>query len=292
MQSILVTGANKGIGLAIVEAILSARADTFVYLASRDIGRGRAAAAGLAAAQPAFGARIECVALDVVDDESVAEAKARVATHLAGGKLYGVVNNAGVGAQVAHFGRIVDTNTLGVERVCEAFLPLIESRGRIVNVTSASGPIFVASCSEEMQRFFQDASVTLPRLRSFIDDCIAKAGDRASTDAPGLGDGSAYGFSKACANLYTMILARDHAGLHVNACTPGFIETDLTRPYSESQGKSAAELGMKTPAEGAVSTMHLLFGELTGNGHYYGSDSKRSPLDRYRAPGSPAFTGA
>jgi hypothetical protein len=48
---------------------------------------------------------------------------------------------------------------------------------------------------------------------------------------------------------------------------------------------------MKTPREGTVAPMHLLFGELEGNGHYYGSDALRSPLDRYRAPGSPAHTG-
>ncbi len=75
----------------------------------------------------------------------------------------------------------------------------------------------------------------------------------------------------------------------MNACTPGFIDTDLTRSFSG--GRSAAEMGMKTPAEGARSTLHLLFEQLEGNGRYYGSDSKRSPLDRYRSPGSAEFTG-
>jgi hypothetical protein len=72
---------------------------------------------------------------------------------------------------------------------------------------------------------------------------------------------------------------------------PGFIDTDLTRPYGASAGKSAAELGMKPPAAGARAPMHLLFGELEGSGHYYGSDAQRSPLDRYRSPGSPPYTG-
>jgi NAD(P)-dependent dehydrogenase (short-subunit alcohol dehydrogenase family) len=31
-----------------------------------------------------------------------------------------------------------------------------------------------------------------------------------------------------------MILARTHPSLRVNACTPGFIATDLTRPYADS----------------------------------------------------------
>lgn len=96
------------------------------------------------------------------------------------------------------------------------------------------------------------------------------------------------GLSKACANAYTALLAREHPELSINACTPGFIETDLTR--SLTAHKSAAELGMKTPSEGARSTLHLLFAELEGSGRYYGSDCKRSPLDRYRAPGSLEYT--
>jgi NAD(P)-dependent dehydrogenase (short-subunit alcohol dehydrogenase family) len=163
--------------------------------------------------------------------------------------------------------------------------------GRIVNVTSAAGPSFVATCSPERQRFFLDAQMTWPRLRAFIDECLGMEGDAAAFAAKGLADGSAYGLSKACANTYTMIVAREHPGLRVNACTPGFIETDMTRHFAKSQGKSPAELGMKTPADGARAPMHLLFGSLEGNGHFYGSDAKRSPLDRYRAPGSPEYTG-
>ncbi len=77
----------------------------------------------------------------------------------------------------------------------------------------------------------------------------------------------------------------------VNACTPGFIATDLTRPVASAQGKSPEDLGMKPPAEGTKSALYLLFGSSQGSGHYYGSDALRSPIDRYRSPGSPAYTG-
>ena len=43
MRRILVTGANKGIGLAIVQAILKNHDDTFVFLGSRDAERGKKA---------------------------------------------------------------------------------------------------------------------------------------------------------------------------------------------------------------------------------------------------------
>ena len=40
----------------------------------------------------------------------------------------------------------------------------------------------------------------------------------------------------------------------------------------------------------AGSTLALLFDQPKGSGHYYGSDALRSPLDHYRAPGSPEYT--
>jgi NAD(P)-dependent dehydrogenase (short-subunit alcohol dehydrogenase family) len=292
MRRILVTGANKGIGLAIVEAILAEHGDTFVYLGSRDAARGHAAAAGLERAHPAWKGRVEVVAIDVASDASVTEARRRVVESLRGERLYGIVNNAGIGGGPDDHAAVFGTNTLGVRRVCEAFVPSLEPQaGRIVNVTSASGPSFVATCSPERQRFFTDEQITWPSLQAFIDECIGLSGDKAAFAAKGLGDGSPYGLSKACANSYTMLLAREQPSLRVNACTPGFIETDMTRHYAQSSGKSPAALGMKTPADGARAPTHLLFGALQGNGRFYGSDAKRSPLDRYRAPGSPEYTG-
>src|SRR5262245_39557938 len=148
MRRILVTGANKGIGLAITQAILEEHDDTFVYLGARDADRGRAAAASLAKTNPGWQTRIELVALDVSSDGSVSAAAARVAQ--CGEMLYAVVNNAGIGAG-ASFADVLQVNTLGVHRVCEAFVPLLDpTRGRIVNVTSAAGPSFVAACSAAM----------------------------------------------------------------------------------------------------------------------------------------------
>jgi NAD(P)-dependent dehydrogenase (short-subunit alcohol dehydrogenase family) len=293
MRRVLITGANKGIGFAIVQAILGEHDDTLVYLGSRDADRGRAAAASLTKTRPEWQARIEVVPLDVSADPSIPAAAERVARSYRGDKLYGLVNNAGIGTGGgATLADVLQVNTLGVQRVCETFLPLLDpTQGRIVNVTSAAGPSFVATCSPEMQRFFLDDQMTWPRLRAFVEECIAMDGDKAAFAAKGLGDGSAYGLSKALANTYTLLLAREHASLRVNACTPGFIETDMTRHYAASQGKSPAELGMKPPVDGARAPMHLLFAELEGNGRYYGSDAQRSPLDRYRSPGSPPYTG-
>jgi carbonyl reductase 1 len=283
MRHILVTGANKGIGLAIAHAILETHQDTFVFLGSRDLERGRAAAASLP------NDRVEAVALDVADPRSVASAREHIAGRLRAETLYGIVNNAGLGGG-ATMRDVVEVNTCGVRRVCEAFLPLLDpKRGRIVNVTSAAGPNFVASCSPERRKFFLDPERTWADVEAVAEECLAIEGDKAAFAKKGLGDGAPYGLSKALTNLYTLILAREHPNLRINACTPGFIETDMTRGYAASQAKSPSELGMKPPSAGTVAPMHLLFDELEGNGRYYGSDAKRSPLDRYRAPGSPPY---
>jgi NAD(P)-dependent dehydrogenase (short-subunit alcohol dehydrogenase family) len=268
----LVTGANKGIGRAIAQAILERADDTFVYLGSRDRARGEEAKAALGASAE----RVEVVAIDVADAASADAARLE--------PLYGIVNNAGVGwSTTKDLRKLLEVNVLGMQRVCAKLLPLVDPKvGRIVNVTSAAGPSYVSTCDEARKRFFLDGSIDWDTLRAFIEERIT-ANDVNGDDA--------YGFSKACANLYTLILARENPNLRINACTPGFIETDMTRPYAEQQGKPPAAMGMKPPSAGAVAPLHLLFDDLEGNGRYYGSDAERSPLDRYREPGSPPHTG-
>ena len=292
MRRIVVTGANKGIGRAIAEGALAEGDDTFVWLGARDVGRGEAARAEMIEAHPGWGGRLEVLELDVTSDASVEAAARTVGERLGDGEaLYGVVNNAGIGR--AHgMARVLDVNVRGIRRVCEALLPhLAPDGGRIVNVTSASGPVFVSKCSESWQRFFLDETTSWSDLEALMERCVAMEGDEEAFAAEGLGDGDAYGLSKACANTYTLQLAAAHPELRVNACTPGFIETDMTRGYAEAQGKAPRELGMKPPEEGAKTPLFLLFGDPEGNGRYYGSDAERSPMHRYRSPGDPPYTG-
>jgi NAD(P)-dependent dehydrogenase (short-subunit alcohol dehydrogenase family) len=291
MRRIVVSGANKGIGLALVSAILEHAEDTYVYLGSRDAGRGEAARAALVAAHPGWASRIEVLPLDVADDHSVERARAQLEARLGGERLYGVVNNAGVGNAIKSLASMLGVNTHGVRRVCEALGSLVAAGGRVVNVTSASGPTFVAKCSDERKQVLTNPDVGWSQIEAVLDEALAIAARGGSFAEAGLGDGEPYGFSKACANAFTLAFARTHPHLHVNACTPGFIETDLTRPYVDGSGRTAQELGMKPPTEGTRAPMHLLFGALEGNGRYYGSDARRSPLDRYRSPADPEYIG-
>jgi NAD(P)-dependent dehydrogenase (short-subunit alcohol dehydrogenase family) len=292
LRRILITGANKGIGLASVAAVLSECLDSQVLLGSRDLARGNEARESLVANNPHWEERLKVVEIDVASERSVTHARTELQNlYQQSSPLYALVNNAGVGPGAADLKKTFEVNTRGVRRVCEVFLPMIDPKqGRIVNVTSASGPMFVAGCSEQRQRFFTKQEIDWARLDGFMNNCVAGE-DQHSLESLGLGSWDPYGLSKACANAYTKLVARENPKLLINACTPGFIETDMTRPLAKAQGKTPSEMGMKLPAQGTQSIVHLLFAELEGSGRFYGSDAVRSPMHQYRAPGEPPYIG-
>ena len=279
--------------MATVAAILEQDPDVFVILGSRDLERGRKAVDSLCETQPDRASRLELLQLDVSSPQSVTHARDAVIDRHGSGPapLYGLVNNAGIGLGCEDMERILEVNLYGAKRMCDAFVPLIQASGRIVNIASASGPNFVSQCSPRRQAFFRDGSIQWDELDNFIQEVLAAHDKSQDPDTLGLGQINGYGFSKACLNLYTLLLARENPQLCVNACTPGYIETDLTRPQAEKRGLTPADMGMKQPVAGTVAVLFLLFGQPYGSGHYYGSDARRSPLDRYRAPGDPEYKG-
>ena len=126
MKRIVVTGANKGIGLAIVKRLLKENPDVYVYLGSRDIERGLAAIEQIGLEiGPAAKDRVELLQIDVSSDASVQKAAESIRKSL-DGSIYGVVNNAGGTSGEMSARQIIDLNTYGVRRVSEAFLPLIQ----------------------------------------------------------------------------------------------------------------------------------------------------------------------
>ena len=136
MKRTVVTGANKGIGLAIVKRLLKEHPDAFVYLGSRDVGRGEAA---IKLIESELGSaakdRVKLLELDVTSDVSVQKAVALVKEDLeeANDQLYGLVNNAGGGG--SQHRQVLQLNTYGVCRTTEAFLPLIKPAG--IHVTTS-----------------------------------------------------------------------------------------------------------------------------------------------------------
>lgn len=306
MHRVIVTGANKGIGLAIVKGILEAEPAAFVFLGSRDMLRGSDAVKGLVDDNAAFSGRVEALQIDVSDGESVSRAadavRARFSDSSTGAPLTTLVNNAGVMTSIystSNFAQCIDVNVRGVMRTTEAFLPLLDpSKGRVVMISSSAGPSFVAGCSDERKKSLVDPAVTRSQINDLVDECLAisSGGDDvpAKFGQAGLNGGevrNGYDLSKAIVNMYTMHLARQHPALMVNACTPGLIKTDLTVSLEATMGMNLDNMGAKPPSEGAKVVLFLTLGSPGGNGWYFGSDSVRSPLDRYRSPGEPAYEG-
>ncbi|GMH55259.1 hypothetical protein TrRE_jg1931 [Triparma retinervis] len=158
--------------------------------------------------------------------------------------------------------------------ICKKILetqPDCKPEPRIVNIASASGPNFVSNLPSASDRaWYQNADLTWPDIHSKILE---------TWDAPDY-DNTAYGFSKALLNLYTLVLSRSHPSIIVNSCTPGWIATDLTAGMGASN----------EPSEGAKAPIHCLFGDVgEARGWYFGSDMKRSPMDKYREPGSEPY---
>ena len=134
--TILITGANRGIGRRVVYCLLAAGAPR-IYAGARDPGK----LAGLAG-----DARILPVALDVTRAEQVQAAAERCAD------VTLLINNAGVNRNrpliaepeaLANARDEIEVNYLGTLSMCRAFAPVLKANGggMIVNVLSVIGRV-------------------------------------------------------------------------------------------------------------------------------------------------------
>lgn len=305
-RRILVTGANKGVGYAIVQRMLTDHDDTLCILGCRSRERGEAAVASLCAVQPAWRSRLLVCELDTSSDESVQTAAATVAQAFGASPppLHGIVNNAGVAAGT--LADVLNVNVRGPRRVDTAFIPLLcPDGGRIVQMGSGLGASCVSKCDEARQAFFLNPDVTWEQIDALMSEVLGYPAGEKELAAHGIGQNmGGYGLSKALLHSYTVCVAREHPSLKVNACSPGLIATDLFTDFAPWFLPTPVArllvttlmprlMGAKTPDEGTVAAMYLLFSPtLEGNGRFYGSDAKRSPLDRYRRAGrDPPYEG-
>lgn len=299
LKRVLVTGSNKGIGLAIVKALL-ARGDVEAILCAREAKNGEDAVNAIISANPEYAPRLSSQVLDVCSEESVVGAAERV--RASGGLLYGLVNNAGIATGTPE--ALVATNLVGVKNVCEAFTDLIQENGRIINISSGSAVMFLEAASEGKKALFTSEEVAWTEIEDQCDvflQLLGGANGAEACESAGFGrvDMYAYGFSKCALNAYTIALARELAPrkITVNACSPGLIKTDLFIPMAQARGQTLDELAVAFNAlpveKSTVSTMRLLFADSNdvGTGKYFGSDGLRSPMSKYRRPGDPEYDG-
>lgn len=194
----VVTGANRGMGLETCRQL--AEHDLRVVLTARDQGKGEAAVAKLAA----DGVDVDFHALDVTDDNSVAEFAAWIDERY--GRCDVLVNNAGAildpggpgdreaasvfNADLEVLRRSFETNTLGPLRLCQRLVPLMRKHnyGRVVNVSTGMAGL------REMN-----------------------------------GGWPGYRLSKTALNALTRIVADEvhDSNIKVNSVCPGFVKTEM-----------------------------------------------------------------
>jgi NAD(P)-dependent dehydrogenase (short-subunit alcohol dehydrogenase family) len=174
-KAVLVTGASSGIGRKIAETL--AAQGHFVYATARQ-------ADDIAALSKI--PNVQGVKLDVTSHADIAAA---VETVRKGGRgLYGIVNNAGIAVlaplinvEDKEMASIFDVNVFGPYRVTKAFAPmLLESKGRVVNISSISGILSGA--------FFGPYSMTKHAIEAYTDSFnaeMAQQGVRSSLIEPG-----------------------------------------------------------------------------------------------------------
>jgi NAD(P)-dependent dehydrogenase (short-subunit alcohol dehydrogenase family) len=200
--SVLITGANKGLGLEAARRL--GEQGWKVFLGSRDEGRGRAAADQLTDG----GADVVMVPLDVTSDESVTNAVELVRDHT--DRLDVLINNAGTpgngvppaDATADEIHSVYNTNVYGPIRVTHAVLALLEGADnpRVVMVTSGGGSFAVVTDPDQPLSKFNEL---------------------------------AYSSSKAALNMITVRYAQALPKIKFNVATPGevanhkFAATDM-----------------------------------------------------------------
>jgi NAD(P)-dependent dehydrogenase (short-subunit alcohol dehydrogenase family) len=250
-KTILVTGANTGIGLETALA-LTARGAA-VVLACRDTGKSRAAAARITGAVP--GASVATVRLDLASLESVRQAAGEILTRFP--RLDVLVNNAGLmmpppGRTADGFELQIGINHLGHFALTGLLLPrLLATPGsRVVTVSSSAhrqGRMDLADLHFDRRKYQPSA---------------------------------AYSQSKLANLLFTYQLQRslDAAGAAAIAVAvePGFVRTELPRSIAGPARPAVIAvtrlIGQPDAAAGALATLRAATDPDAAGGDYYGPD--------------------
>jgi len=206
MATILITGANRGIGLAITTLALT-RGDKVIAGC-----RNPASAAQLSVLQKNYFERCSIIELDVVDEQSLERAASSLSE-----SLDLLVCNAGVGS--GYGGMLGEENTMAVFKkvlLTNTASPFFTTRAFLPHLRKSSGLAKVAVISSLM-------------------------GSQAHTAA----NAYAYRASKAGANNIAVTLSRELASENIAVATyhPGWVRTDMGGPNGDiSPDESAAGL--------------------------------------------------
>jgi len=261
-KTVVVTGANRGVGRAICELLLSHQTTSTtpltVYATSRS-----GSDFGLSASAPS---RVLYKPLDISKQSSIVSLLADIQKndHLPVSIL---INNAGVYLDDQftpdHTRTTLDVNYRGPLSTCRVFIPHMAKHGRIVNLSSVGSSL--DPYSDDKANMFRTIS-TLEDLEAFMQEYESNVSSGMLSEA-GWPDRKAYSVSKACVNSFTSILAKQNPELIINCCCPGWVDTGMGNMVGSAP---------KKPEEGAKIPVRLAVGNVGGvSGKYWANDSIR-----------------
>lgn len=201
----VVTGANKGLGNAIVK-ILCKEYDGKVYLTSRDETRGLQACEELRT----LGSNPEYQQLDITNSDSVLIFLKGVRDR---NEEVGIlVNNAGVlflkdakESKIQQADMTILVNFFSLVIFTENILPLMSEGGRIVNISSSSGHLSRIP-SETLRKKFSSEDLTFSELKTLMMSYVESV--RQNEEISDVWGDSPYVVSKVGVNAYTFMLDR------------------------------------------------------------------------------------
>jgi NAD(P)-dependent dehydrogenase (short-subunit alcohol dehydrogenase family) len=260
----LVTGANQGLGRALVEGLAARmKQEDLVLLTGRDPDRVAAAATEVAGG-PAV-ARVEGRVLNVRDPDSIASLAAEF------GAVDIVFSNASSRMSPAadptdEVDAVAETSNLATTRILRAFAPRLRPGGRLIIVASALGTLDKLD-HRIAGRFADVAEQNLDAV-----DALVTGWRQAVHD--GRAEHEGYGTwlnipSKVAQVAAVRAIAHDRrtADLAENklimALCPGLIDTDASRPWFENMSNA------QTPAQAASWPLELVLGS-TFDPAFYG----------------------
>jgi carbonyl reductase 1 len=246
----IVTGANQGLGLALVRSLCRQLGDQgLVYLTARDRQRGAVAVRQL----QAEGLSPQFELLDVTSGQSVLKLAMLLQERHGGVDI--VISNAAAriapdlppAQQVAQF---VDTNNHGTYRMISAFTPLLKDGARFVVVASSFGSL--RHMPNHLQHLFDAEQLTLEDIEATMD-----AYTRLVESGQALAEGWPEWInipSKVGQVAAMRVMARrmreeaQRRDIVINAACPGLVDTDASRPWftdmstAQSPDHAAADL--------------------------------------------------
>ncbi len=247
----LVTGANQGLGFALVEGLSrQLEQGDVVYLTGRD--PGRVAAAGRRISGACADVRTRLV--DVRDAASIDAVADEIRTVHGGADIvfsnhYARAMPSDSPAEVVS--EYLDTNNLGTSRVLRAFSPLLRASGRLFVVASTLGSL--RELPPQLHARF-DTAMTLDDV-----DATMLGWRDAVLDGRAGGEGwpAFINIPSKVGQVAAMrVLARERRAAEqeteafVAAVCPGMIDTGASRPWFDMSNA-------QTPAEAAVALLHL-----------------------------------